>query len=441
MPKQGEPRFFYGWIVVVAAFIIVVTAYGMRFGFAVFYIYFLSDFGWTRTDTALALSIAFLVQGLTASGVGYLVDRIGPRRVVAMGAIVLALGMGALSQTSQLWHLYLFFGLFAGLGITLIGNPSFIPIISNWFVRKRGAAVGIYFAGVAGAGTVAPLVEYIITSVGWRQTYLVLAGVVLVVILPLVAFVIRAHPKDKRLFPDGDTETAHLSASLGQATSHTDALIVNREWVNTVWTVPKAIKTPQFWGLFLSAFSAGLYLNMLLLHQVAHVVDLGFSQALAARVLGLVGFASMAGGICGFVSDHIGRERAYTTSSLLVAAALYILISIHDGSQFWLLNVYAIMFGFGMGANAPAMISSISDIFMGKNFGVINGTLIGTFGIGGVIGPLLGGWIFDVFDSYASAFYLAFFLVFVSIAMMWLAAPRRIRLVAGAGQKTKPGAS
>ncbi len=437
MKVQKKSRLFYGWVIAVAAFGIVVIGYGMRYAFSVFYVYILQEFGWARADTALAFSLSLLVYGLSAAVVGYTVDRLGPRRVVSLGAIVLALGLAGLSQIREIWHLYVFFGLFVGVGISMVGNASFIPIVSNWFVRRRGAAIGVYFAGVAGAPAVALLVEYIISWVGWRYAYLVLAGGAVTVIISIVIFVIRARPQDKGLLPDGDLEADRASLLSGTMNSVTDALIVNQEWVNTEWTVPLAMKTRQFWALFFLSLSVGLQTNMLYLHQVAHVVDVGFSLAFAASILGIVGFAIMAGSFCGFVSDRIGRERTYTIAVLVVAVAIYVLISINDVNQSRMLYAYAVLFGFSLGISSPALVASNADIFMGKNFGAINGLFLTGYGIGGFIGPLLAGWVFDVFHAYTSAFYFAFALTFVCIALMWLAAPRKIRLVAGMASKVR----
>ncbi|MFC1937156.1 MFS transporter [Chloroflexota bacterium] len=437
METQKKSPLFYGWVIAFAAFIIVVIGYGMRYGFSVFYVYILGEFGWTRANTALAFSLHLIVYGFSAFAIGYLVDKLGPRRVVPLGAIVLALGLLGLSQTKQIWHLYLFFGIVAGFGISALGNASLIPVISNWFIRKRGAAIGIYFAGVAGAPAIAPLVEYIISWVGWRQAYMVLAVGPIAIILPIAVFIIRNRPQDKGLLPDGDIEVDKANLPDGTANSLTDSLIVNQEWVKRSWTVPQAMKTRQFWALFSLNVFIGVQINMLYLHQVAHVVDMGFTQVLAASILGIVGLANIAGNLCGFISDRIGRERTYTAAVLLAAVAIYILISIHDPKQPWMLYAYAILFGLGQGISVPAAISSHADIWAGKNFGAINGLFLTGFGIGGFLGPFVGGWVFDVFHAYTSAFYLTFALAFADIAMIWLAAPRKIRLVAGMASRVR----
>lgn len=436
MKEAKKPLLFYGWIIAVAAFCIVVLGYGMRYAFSVFYVYILQDFGWTRANTAGAFSMALIVYGFSAPLIGYLVDRVGPRRIVPLGAISLALGLGGLSRMTEIWHLYLFFGLFVGLGISMVGNASFIPIISSWFVRKRGTAMGIYFAGVAGAPAVAPLVEYIISWVDWRNAYLILAAIILAVIIPIVLLVIRSRPQDKGLLPDGDPAIERQD-SPNTATLHADDLIVNREWVEKEWTILQAMKTRQFWGVFLCNFFIGLQMNTLYVHQVAHVIDVGFSQTLAASILGLVGFANMAGNLCGFISDRIGRELTYTIAMIFVATAIFILTSISDASQSVLLYAYALLFGFFQGIGAPAIIATHADIFMGKTFGTINGLFLTGFGIGGAIGPFLAGWIFDVSQTYTSAFYTAFALAFVCIATIWMAGPRQIRMVAGVAKSKR----
>ena len=421
---------FYGWIVVAAAFLIALMGYGMRYSFSVFYVVILNEFGWSRASTAGAFSTALIIYGIGAPIAGSMVDRVGSKLAIIVGGFLLATGLALLSQASAIWHFYLFFGLLVALGTCFVGNASLIPLLSNWFVRRRGTAIGLYFAAVAGAPALAPVIQYLIDTLGWRSAYLVLAAMAVVVIVALAALLLRPRPEAMGLLPDGVAPSG-LRGSPVPGAGHADDLVVDRAWVSRQWTVGQAMRTRQFWALVFANLFLGAEMNLLYMHQVAHAVDVGFSQGLASSALGLAGLATMLGALGGFVSDRIGRESTYTIGVVGSILGILVLTMMQQVSQLWMLYFYAICFGFFYGLSTPAIISSHADIFLGKTFGAINGCFLAGFGVGGAIGPYLGGYFYDAVGSYTFPFILAMFLAAASGTCLWVAAPRRIRLVAG----------
>jgi MFS family permease len=262
-------------------------------------------------------------------------------------------------------------------------------------------------------------VEFVISQVGWRYTYFVIAGIVVAVLLPLYLVFYRYRPEDKGLKPYGADEprvAIALEAGAGES----------QKSVPGGWTLKKALGTYQLWFLVATQslfWGVGAY--MVLGHQVKFVEDVGYSSTLAASIFALFGIFVAVGQLSAGLSDWIGREKTVTLAVILALGALTALISVCDTSQPWLLYLYAICFGYGGGLCAPAIYAGLADIFHGRNFGVLSGLLLSGFGIGGVIGPWLGGFIYDYTGSYTSAFLLAMVCFALSGVTFWIAAPRK----------------
>ena len=417
--KLSTPIIFYGWVVVGVSFLTVALAYGVRYSFSVFYLAILDEFGWGRASTAAIFSINMLVYGLVAPLVGALIDRFGPRRVISVGTSLVAFGALLSSQAGQVWHLYLSFGLVMGLGVSFAGYPAHVPILSNWFSRRRATALGIGLAGIGISYLVAPVAQYLISQIGWRSAYAVLAGAVLVTTMPLVLLLQRTKPHNMGLLPDG--EAASHAANSGM---DADAGDPRQEW-----TLRQAMRTPQFWLLFAASFlSAGIGLSILLAHQVRYAVDAGYSEVLAAAVFGLWGLAYAGGLASGFLADLIERKWVYIMTCLLVLVAMVMLLWAGTGISAWKLYFYAILFGYGVGLNTPACTAITADLFHGRNFGQINAFANSlAFGLGGGVGPWLAGWIFETGNSYLPAFLLSMAAWSMAAFCIWRVAARTHR--------------
>lgn len=420
--KNRKPRIFYGWFILAGALLIAAIGYSMRHSFAVFYAEILNEFGWSRAETAAAFSVSLLVYGISAPMVGALVDRFGPRRVLLSGASLLAAGLLAMSQMNNIWLFYFLFGIVMAVGTSSLGFPVHYAYLPNWFVKRRGLAFGIVITGIGVAYMLVSFYQYLISSLGWRAAYMALAVITLAIAVPLAIFLIRKTPQELGLSPDG---TANNLAKEGS-----DLPIADREWVAIEWTLTKALRTYQLWFMFLMFVCFSLGLNLVLGHQPIHCQDMGFSAMFAASIFSLVGITNVIGNLCGFISDRIGREAACTLGVLGAIIGVYALMIVTT-SQPWLLYLYVIFFGIFIGIVGPTQFSSAADLFAGKHFGAINGFCLLGFGVGGAIGPWLGGYIFDVMNSYTLAFRIVIVTLGLSCVFLWLAAPRRVRLVAG----------
>lgn len=428
MAEKKSPLFFYGWVIVAICFLTVAVAYGIRYSFSVFYVSILQEFGWSRADTALIFSINVIVYGVSAPFVGIAVDRLGPRKFMTAGAVLLAIAAAASSLTSQIWQFYLVFGVLASLGN---GATGFVPnstLVSHWFIKRRGMAFGIFNVGFGLAYVMALGIEYMIGQIGWRNSFVIL-GVLMLGVAPLIAIFQRLAPQEKGLFPDGESR----AVATGQAkVIASEALVVDKEWASKEWGLPTAIRTYRFWFFFLTnMFMWGVAVNLILAHQVVFAVDEGYSRAFGALIFSLYGVCYGLGNLMGFLSDRLGREVTVTIGLTLSALGVLMLILNRAGTTPYLMYAYSLIFGVGMGIVSPAFTSAVADLFQGKHFGAINGLVVMGFGIGGSISPWLGGKIFDVLGTYVPAFIVVIAALAAAAICIWIAAPRRVRLVAG----------
>ncbi len=422
--------FFYGWAIVGSGCLAECLAYGVRNSFAVFYVAILNEFGWGRADTALIFSAGIVAYGLTAPVSGALVDRLGPRRVMPVGALLLAAATAAASQANAIWQLSVLFALVC-VGTCLTGFVPNAAILARWFVTKRGRAFGLLNAGWGSSFIFVIIAEVLISSFGWRSSYLILAAAAAIVLIPLNLLIPRSRPEEMGLLPDGGPVLpARTPAPARPAPAGPDATA--KQWASTDWTFGRAIRTYRFWATFLANLSLwGIGQNLVIAHQVAFAVDLGISVAIAATVGSLFGIMSSVGALGGHISDRVGRERAFTAGVAVALVGMALLIASRYVPSAPLLYVYAITIGIGLGVAGPALTSSVADLFAGRNFGSINGAMVLGFGLGGSIGPWLGGFIFDTTGEYVPAFAAVMLAMMIAVACLWVAGPRQVRPVLG----------
>ena len=218
---------FTGWSVVAGAFFGYAIAQGLMHSYAVFLVAYLADFGWGRAETSVAYSVSQLVVGISSPFIGALVDRLGTRALVAVGAVLLAGGLAASAAVSSLWQVVVLYGLVMTLGSNCLGLVVSVPILSRWFVQRRGLAISIVqSANGFGRAVSAPAVQLLISAIGWRRSYLALAGLMAVAVLPIV----RAFPT--REPPASDAAPATRAGATDPSAP--------------VWTVAAAMHTPHF---------------------------------------------------------------------------------------------------------------------------------------------------------------------------------------------------
>jgi MFS family permease len=426
MKAVRRPLVFYGWIIVAASFITVAIAVSARFVFSIFYVAMIEDFGWSRASAAGAFSLHMLIHGISGPVIGGLIDRVGPRKIMPLGAIVLASGLVLASRIHFIWQFYFAYGIIIAWGVSSLGFVPNNTILSKWFVRKRATAIGLTMAGI-GVGTLvaSPVVQWLILRLGWRIAFLALAAVVTTILVPLTTLVHRQGPEELGLLPDGlEPIVAAPESSWAGDGQGVDNLPGGVK--ATDWSLGRALKSHRFWLIFLATLLAGLSRNSMVAHQVAHVVDVGYDKMSAATVFGLMAVISSGSNIlAGYVSDRQGREITYTLGGALAITGILTLMSITDTERPWMLYTYAIFYGLGYGVHGPINASLQADIFRGQHFGSIHGFIVTGYGIGSALGPWLSGLIFDTMGSYRIAFSMATMAIALTCLCIWIAAPRR----------------
>jgi MFS family permease len=421
--QRRKPRLFYGWVIVAVSFVTLFLVVGTRFSLGVFYVAILEDYHWTRAETAGAFSLMLVVHAVFSLVVGALFDRFGPRLLFPLGGLAIAIGFAACSQIRAVWQLYLYLGVIASLGISTLAFVPHMALVSAWFKRWRGMATGIAYAGIGGGQlALAPLIQGMITWFGWRGAFLGLAAIILVVVVPLTAIFQRRRPEDMGLCPDGQCEPdPPVARETGETVSPELASSAGREW-----RLFQAMRSGSFWLLMSTVGGLGVVLNTLLVHQMAHLTDVGYSKLLGAALLGVVGGLRSVGGMSlGSLSDKIGREMAYTIGAMLCFVGIVLLMSLRDTSQPWLLYGFAILYGLGHGALGPIYAAATADLFPGRAVGTILGVLEAGYGLGGALGAFLAGFAFDLVGHYRLSFALVLGAIVVSCVSLWLAAPRK----------------
>jgi MFS family permease len=389
------------WTIAGLAFIVLGFSRGIHSSFGVFNVALLDTFGWSRGATAGIFAVVLTMDALFSPVAGFLLDRFGARKITVAGCLALATGLFLSGHVTALWHLYVCFGLVLAAGFTFTGMVPHVFLISEWFSSNRASAIGVVFAGSGlGIMVLAPLSEWLISSYGWTRAFESYALIVLIALLPSVFIFYRPGP------------------NAGRHHGHADG---GRD-DDRQWTAKLALKSLQFWMLFIARVGAASGTTVIVTHQVAHVVDVGFSRLLAATIFGLAGVTSSFGRVVfGFIADLLSRQAAYTVNILMTLVGVGALMILRDPNQAWLLYVYVIFFGIGFGSRAVIFSALTADIFSGKGFGSILGYSIVAVGVGGAVGSWLGGVFYDLTGSYIISFALSCVLLAISDICIWLA--------------------
>jgi MFS family permease len=422
--KKGS--FFYGWVIVGLSMVSMAFWFGIRATFSVFFVALIDHFHWGRAEAAGAQSIAMLVYMIMAPITGTLVDRIGPRKVVLPGIVLTGLGFLLCTQIQTLIQFYLFFGVIVGMGVTCLSIAPFTVILSQWFERKRGTVNGLAGVGIGiGVLILVPLVQYLISSQGWRFAYLIFSLLVLVIPLPLNTLFLKYRPQEMGLLPDGNSSN-YLREEDHQKVQHNDALHLSSLQKNQ--ELKEAFKTPRFWyAIFFPSFTTfGVYI--IVVHHIKYLVDLGMDKIWVASLFAVIGALSAGFRFFwGWFSDRGGREITFTLGGACFSLGILFLLLFQYIPSPLLLYLFALFFGSGWGVTAPMFMSVTGDLYKGKNFGLIYGMVEGAIGLGSALGAWVAGYIYDQTQNYFWAFALAILLNLISILLVWLAAPRKFR--------------
>jgi len=419
--------FFYGWVVIAVAFVTMAIGVNARTVFSLLFPAILGEFGWERGVTAAGFSMGFLVSASFTPFLGGLMDHQGPRVVLPVGVVVMSAGLALATFVSRPWHLYLTLGVLVSCGSVVVGYTGHAFFLPNWFVRRRGIAIGIAFSGVGvGAIVLFPWLQAMILGAGWRAACWAMAGLLLVLV-PLNALFQRLRPEDIGLAPDGD-----LVRPAGAGAGHHPANVVDAAWASVEWTLARAVRTARFWWVFAAFFTSLFTWYAVQVHQTKYLIEIGFTPVVAAYALGFVGLAGVVGQIgLGHLSDRIGREWVWTISGAGYVMCYAILLLMGGRPTPTLLCAMVLSQGL-LGYGISSVYGAIpAELFQGRHYGSVFGVLSLAASAGAGAGPWVAGALYDRTGSYALAFWLAIVLSMASVGFIWLAAPRKVRAVAG----------
>ncbi|MFC2005320.1 MFS transporter [Chloroflexota bacterium] len=350
--KKG--KIFYGWWVVLAAALIQWYGSGVWFyGFSVIFKAILNEFGWARAVTAGAFSLARLEGGIEGPFAGWLIDRIGPRTMAIIGGVVVGIGYILLSKMNTLWMLYVLLGGVIALGYGAGFTHAATAAVANWFIKKRGRALGLYTLGAGlGGGTLVPLIGWLISQYGWRPTVLFIGIGVFVIVIPL-AFLLRHKPEQYGYLPDGEPpgeEPSSQEAKVAQDASSAEVRDVASTYeLDFTWR--EALKIRSFWLLTLAVSARSIGMSSVVLHEVAYLTDIGISEVAAATALGLMVAISIPGRAAfGWMGDRFDKRWVLIVTFILQAIGVFILANVKTIGHVY---IFLVVYGIGYGGAIP----------------------------------------------------------------------------------------
>lgn len=394
---------FYGYIVIAAAFIVMMFTFGALYSFGVFFKPFLAEFGWSRAETSGAFSLSFFVQGLMGIPMGKLNDRFGPRFVTTFCGIFLGGGFVLMSLIREVWQLYFLYGVIIAIGVS--GSVALMATPPRWFVKRRGVMNGIVISGV-GMGTVImpPVATWLINALNWRNSYIIIGIAVLAMMLGAALF-LKKEPKQIGLVPYGDGNVRSSKA-------------LNISGVD--FSFSSALRTWQFWVLSILFSSLFFSVQIIMAHVAVHAQGVGLSAESSAGIISIVGATTIVGRLLmGIMVDRIGSRPVLAVSFFIKTAALTWLIFARAD---WMFVVFASVFGLGYGGAAVGFTSMVADLF---GLSALSLILAGAGFIGtcAATGPVIAGRIFDVTGSYFWAFMVCVALSLVGSIMTMFMRP------------------
>jgi len=410
-----KSKLFYGWVLVAAFLVIGTVMYGIQTSFGVFFKSIEGEFLLTRTSTSTIFSVQNVFGCVLSFVGGWAVDKYGPRTIALFIGLLAGLSLLLTSQTNEFWQLFITYSLlFSVIGAVY---TMIISVVSRWFHKNRGLALGIAGAGIGlGPVAIAPFATYLIASFDWRMAYIIMGLMAWLIIIPLSRLLKKS--------PDGITTKPNITNSISDRSIR--AQVKNDDGDQpTEFSLRDAAKTRSFWLLASVWLLTSCCHFLILIHIVPHATDIGISPMEAATILSVIGASFIAGRLLmGKVSDIIGGKKTAIICSALVAILLMSLIWTQDLSM---LYIFGVIYGFAQGGLDTSISALIGDTFGMRNIGMIAGALQFTFGVGMIIGPAVGGIIFDANNSYFLAFVVSVLAMLVVTLLLALTRQEIVR--------------
>jgi MFS family permease len=401
--EAKKPQLYYGYFVALSSFMIILMGWGIFSIYGVFFNPLSEEFGWSRAITSGAYSLSVLISGILGMVAGRLSDKLGPKKVIILCVVMLALGYFLMSTVQNIWQFYLFFGFMIAFGISGCWSPP-VSTVSRWFVGRRGLMTGIVSGGISiGVLVLSPVGTYIIGVYGWRVSYIIIAVAILIIALTAAQF-IKKSPQEMALSAYGEAKLSSIPLDIISKGS-----------------LKSYIRTSQFWMVCLIYVCFGFAQLTIMVHIVPDAIGKGISALNSAGILSTIGIVSMIGRIVmGIFADRVqGKSATIFSLSVLLIALVWLL----QAESLWKIYLFAVIFGFGYGGMSCLQPLLAVELFGIYTVGVITAIFSFGFNIGGAIGPVLSGYIFDVNKSYHWAFIICIILIALALVFSFCLKP------------------
>src|SRR5712692_6913539 len=402
---NDRTRMHPAWTVLIALTLCMLAASGIRAAFGVYIKPLEHEFGWSRGQLSGAAAVSLLLLGAAGPFIGRLADRWGARRVIAVCLVMLGGGALATAFVQRLWHIYVTAGFLMAIGAGGLAMTTGASIITRWFDARRGLAFGIA-GGAMSAGQLAiiPLATWLTLTYGWRTSYLWLAALLIVLVLPLAIAFIRNDPEERGLQPYGAIGPAQTSAD-----------VVALQLANRV-SVVEAARFPQFWLLMATFFVCGYTANGIVgVHFMPHALEHNFTEVQASVALGVMGAMNIVGTVSsGFICDRFGRRGPLAFYYFVRGLSLIFLLYVWNAPS---LHLWAAIFGLNYISTVPPTTTLIANIFGRYSVGELSGWIFFSHQVGAALGAAIAGWIYELYGSYSPAFISAGLLGFIAAGL------------------------
>ena len=362
---------------------------------------------WSRAAISLSVSLRGLESGLLAPFAGKLVDRFGPRKLIAIGGLIVTMSLVMLSQMDSLWMFYLAFVVMAvGMSCCTLTVP--MTAVANWFHKRLGIASAFAIIGFGLSGILVPIIVNLIDLYEWRTTFLILAAGVVIIVLPL-SLVFRHKPEPYGYLPDGEHElpTQYSIKS------------VEKKPVEKSWRVREVLKNSIFWRLTIPYVCQMIAVSAMMTHLMPYLESVGIARSAAGFITMSLSLTSIVGRLSfGWLADRQERKNVSIMAFVLISVGIVLFMFVSN-QAFWLLIPFIIIFSIGQGGNNALRSPMVGTYFGRANFGTVLGLMMGICSIGGVLGPPLAGMVWDAKGSYSLAWYVSLGIVVMGMICIW----------------------
>lgn len=414
--SSGKPR-FYGWTALIGAMAVYFAMCGdFVYSFGVFLPVISEEFNWSRASLSGTITASEVAWGILGPLIGISISRFGARLNIIAGNMVAALGLLGMFFVKEIWHVYLFYGVLAGIGISFGSFLAVTTMINDWFIRKRSLTMSLLLtSGGIGGLAFPPFISWLIANVGWQLAWVCLAGIHVILAVVIGGALARNKPEEMGQFPDGEVSVAAEGITA-------DSTGVSRVYQTSVdWTVGAALRTRTLWLILTCDLAVWFSLSILTIHQVAYLQDRGFSHFMAASALGLmVGMSIVGRLLCGILGTRFAGRYLIAACLATMFAGMIVLM---NARTLPLVYTCSVLCGIGYGGmlvNIPVILGAY---FGRTRYAQILGWTAPILTVFGAGSPVIAGLIFEITGSYMPAFQAGVVLLGVGFILAFLARP------------------